>query len=243
MPVLKPRQHLFVALDTDNVRQAVSLARRLKGLVGGVKLGKEFFTANGPQGVRKITALGMPLFLDLKFHDIPNTVAQAVKAATALGPFMLNIHAAGGEAMLKAAAKAARAAAKACDVKRPLVLGVTVLTSLSRDDLAATGVRIGSALTQVMRLAQLTKDCKLDGVVCSAREVAALREAMGAKFKLVVPGIRPTWAAAGDQKRIMTPSEAIARGADVLVIGRAITAAKDPIKAVQRIIDEIEGGK
>lgn len=241
MPVLKPHQRLFVALDTDDVRGAVSLARQLKGLIGGVKLGKEFFTANGPQGVKKITALGMPLFLDLKFHDIPNTVGKAVEAATAIGPMMLTIHAAGGAAMMKAAAKSARTAAKTNKIERPLVLGVTVLTSLDGDDLAAVGMKKGSALSHVKRLAALAKACKLDGVVCSPKEVSALRKTMGKNFKLVVPGIRPTWAASGDQKRIMTPAKAIQAGADVLVIGRAITSAKDPVTAAQRIVDEIEG--
>ena len=242
MPASKPHQRLLVALDTDDVSAATKLARQLKGLVGGVKIGKEFFTANGPQGVKKVTALGMPLFLDLKFHDIPNTVAQAVRTATSLGPLMLNVHAAGGAAMMTAAAKAARAAAKDFGVTRPWVLGVTVLTSLSADDLSATGVRKGSVQSQVLRLAALAKDCKLDGVVCSPREVTALRKAMGNKFKLVVPGIRPTWAAANDQKRIMTPAKAIACGADYLVIGRAITSAKNPVAAARRIVDEIEAG-
>ncbi len=242
MAALKPHQRLLVALDTDDVTGAVTLARQLKGLVGGVKIGKEFFTANGPHGVKKITALGMPLFLDLKFHDIPNTVAQAVRTATSLGPLMLNVHACGGAAMMQGAAKAARKAAKDFGVTRPWVLGVTVLTSLSAEDLAATGVRKGSVQSQVLRLAELAKDCKLDGVVCSPREVTALRKALGPKFKLVVPGIRPSWAASNDQKRIMTPADAIACGADYLVIGRAITSAKDPLKAAQRIVDEIEAG-
>ncbi|MEX2449729.1 MAG: orotidine-5'-phosphate decarboxylase [Rhodospirillales bacterium] len=242
MAALKPHQRLLVALDTDDVKRARALARDLKGLVGGVKLGKEFFTANGPQGVKKVAAAGLPVFLDLKFHDIPNTVAQAVRSATALAPFMVNVHAAGGEAMLRAAAKAARAAARLFKVKRPLVLGVTVLTSLSENDLAATGVAADTVLAQVLRLARLTKDCGLDGVVCSAREVAALRETMGPTFKLVVPGIRPAWASADDQKRIVTPAEAVTRGADYLVIGRPITGANDPVAAAQRIVAEIKAG-
>ena len=242
MTALKPHERILVALDTDDVKTATTLARKLKGLVGGVKIGKEFFTANGPQGAKKVAALGMPLFLDLKFHDIPNTVAQAVRAATALGPLMLNVHTGGGPAMMTAAAKAARSAAKEFNVPRPWVLGVTVLTSLSADDLAATGVRRGSVQSQVLRLAELAQDCKLDGVVCSPKEVTALRKALGKKFKLVVPGIRPTWASSDDQKRIMTPAKAIACGADYLVIGRAITSAKDPLEAAKRIVDEIEAG-
>ncbi|MEQ8194177.1 MAG: orotidine-5'-phosphate decarboxylase [Rhodospirillales bacterium] len=242
MAALKPHQRLLVALDTDDAKRARRLARTLAGHVGGVKLGKEFFTANGPQGVKKIAALGMPVFLDLKFHDIPNTVAQAIRSASALAPFMVNVHAGGGEAMLRSAAKAARAAARFFKVKRPLVLGVTVLTSLSKEDLAATGVKTDTVLTQVLRLAKLSKDCGLDGVVCSAREVAALREALGPAFKLVVPGIRPSWASADDQKRIVTPAEAVSRGADYLVIGRPITGAADPLAAAKRIVAEIEAG-
>ena len=240
MPALKPHQRILVALDTDDVKSATTLARRLKGLVGGEKIGKEFFTSLGPHGVKKVTALGMPLFLDLKFHDIPNTVAQAVRSATSLGPLMLNVHCGGGAAMMQGAAKAARPAAKEFGVTRPWVLGVTVLTSMSADDLTATGVRKGSVQSQVLRLAALAKECKLDGVVCSPREVTAIRKHLGPKFKLVVPGIRPTWAATNDQKRTMTPSKAIACGADYLVIGRAIISAKDPLQAAQRIVDEIE---
>ena len=234
MPV-KPSDKIFVALDTTDLDQALALGRDLAGLVGGVKVGKEFFTALGPDGVRAVADLGMPVFLDLKFHDIPATVAGAIRAACKLKPFMLNVHATGGAAMLRAAADAVGDGSD-----RPLVLAVTVLTSLGDEDLAAIGVADPSG-TQVLRLARLAKDQGIDGVVCSAREAAALREDLGPDFKLVVPGIRPAWAAAGDQKRIVTPADAVALGADYLVIGRPITDADDPADAVKRIADELGG--
>jgi len=234
MPV-KPSDKIFVALDTTDLDQALALGRDLAGLVGGVKVGKEFFTALGPDGVRAVADLGMPVFLDLKFHDIPATVAGAIRAACKLKPFMLNVHATGGAAMLRAAADAVGGGSD-----RPLVLAVTVLTSLGDEDLAAIGVADPSG-TQVLRLARLAKDQGIDGVVCSAREAAALREDLGPDFKLVVPGIRPAWAAAGDQKRIVTPADAVALGADYLVIGRPITGADDPADAAKRIADELGG--
>ncbi len=232
---MKPSDRIFVALDTVDLDRALALGRGLQGLVGGVKLGKEFFTALGPDGVRAVGELGVAVFLDLKFHDIPATVAGAVKAAMALKPFMINVHASGGAAMMQAAADAA-----ADGPDRPLVVAVTVLTSLADEDLAATGVD-GDAASQVMRLAELAQQSGLDGVVCSAREAEALRAALGNDFKLVVPGIRPDWATADDQKRIVTPSEAVAKGADYLVIGRPITAAENPADAAKRIAAELDG--
>ena len=228
---------IFVALDTQDTDRAFALSHALQGLVGGIKLGKEFFTAQGPQGARRVSdASGLPLFLDLKFHDIPNTVAGAVRAALPLKPFMLNVHAGGGAAMMRAAAQAAAEAG----ADRPLVIGVTVLTSLGDDDLAAMGV-LGNASDQVVRLARLAQDCSLDGVVCSAREITALREACGPDFKLVVPGIRPAWSSTDDQRRIVTPAQALTLGADYLVIGRPITGADDPAEAAQKIAAEIAG--
>jgi len=197
-------------------------------------MGKEFFTSHGPSEVNRISANGMPVFLDLKYHDIPNTVAGAIRAASKMKPFMVNVHAMGGAAMMRAAASAA---AEAGDDK-PLLIAVTVLTSLGDEDLHAMGIA-GTAEEQVIRLAKLTQDCGLDGVVCSAREVPALREACGESFKLVVPGIRPTWASSDDQKRIVTPSDAIRMGADYLVIGRPITSAPDPVEAAKRIAEEL----
>ncbi len=235
MCAFKPADRVFVALDTPHMDGALSLAGSLAGLVGGIKLGKAFFTANGPQGVRRAAGAGLPVFLDLKFHDIPNTVADAVRAALSLAPVMLTVHASGGAAMMRAAADAAEEAG----ANRPLVLGVTVLTSLGAEDLAATGPA-GPVSDQVMRLARLAQAGGLDGVVCSAGEAAALRQACGVHFKLVVPGIRPAGAAAGDQKRTATPAEAIAAGADYLVIGRPITGADDPAQAARAVAGEME---
>ena len=231
---MDPSDRIFVALDTSDLDKALALAEGLRGLVGGVKLGQEFFTAQGPTGVDAVTALGLPVFLDLKFHDIPATVSRAVGAALALKLFMLNVHASGGEAMMWAAADAAGLAGD----ERPLVVAVTVLTSLWSGDLVATGID-DNIEDQVLRLAALAENCDLDGVVCSPREVAALRRERGPDFKLVVPGIRPTWAATDDQKRVETPADTVAAGADYLVIGRPITESQDPADAARRIADEI----
>lgn len=229
-----PVDRLYVALDTPDLAEAVALAERLQGLIGGVKLGKEFFTANGPAGVARLAEFGLPVFLDLKFHDIPTTVTGAVRATAPMKPAMINVHASGGVAMMRAAAEAA------ADVgpNRPLVVAVTVLTSLDDADLDSLGVS-APVREQVVHLAMMAKQCGLDGVVCSAREVMALRGACGSSFRLVVPGIRPAWAEAGDQKRIVTPSDAVALGADDLVIGRPITAAADPADAASRIVEEM----
>ncbi len=240
-PVSEARSRLFCAIDTSDLVAAVTLARKLKGLVGGIKLGKEFFTANGPQGVHAMAVTEMPVFLDLKFHDIPNTVGRAVAAAVRLAPFMLTVHAAGGAAMMRAAAEAAAVAARRRDVTRPLVVAVTVLTSLGPEDLEQLGVA-GGLDDQVRRLAALARDSGLDGAVCSPLEVDMLRAECGPDFKLVVPGIRPSRAADQDQKRVLTPAEAVARGADYLVIGRPISEAPDPAEAARRIAQEMGSG-
>jgi orotidine-5'-phosphate decarboxylase len=224
---------IFCAIDTPDKARAAALARALGGVVN-LKLGLEFFVANGPAAVRDVAG-DAPLFLDLKLHDIPNTVAGAVRSAAALEPLLLTLHAGGGAAMMRAAAEAAT---QAQGRRRMKLLGVTVLTSLDDSDLAATGQR-GPAGEQVRRLALLARDSGLDGVVCAPQEVAMLRQACGAGFLLVVPGIRPAGAAAGDQKRVMGPREALAAGADYLVIGRPITAAPDPAAAARAILAEI----
>ncbi|OIQ94597.1 orotidine 5'-phosphate decarboxylase [mine drainage metagenome] len=229
---------VFCALDTTDTAEAVRLARQLAGLVGGVKVGLEFFSANGPEGVRAIAALGMPLFLDLKFHDIPNTVAGAMRAAVALAPTFTTIHACGGADMMRAAVEAAAEAAAKAGVARPRILAVTVLTSMSPADLAGVGVA-GGLVDQVRRLAALAHEAGVDGLVCSPHEVEALRALLGPEPALMVPGIRPAWAASNDQKRILTPAEAMAKGASHLVIGRPITAAADPALAARRIQDEL----
>lgn len=231
------REKLYVGIDTQDLGRAQMLAEALRGRVGGLKFGKEFFTAQGPDGIRA-AAGGEPLFLDFKFHDIPNTVAGAVRSACHLRPTILNVHASGGRAMMIAAAEAAREASEDLGHERPWLIGVTVLTSLDDVDLSEVG-QTGPASDQVLRLARLAQNCGLDGVVCSPREIVALRKACGPDFKLVVPGIRPTWTAVGDQKRVMTPAEALAAGADVLVVGRPITAASDPAAAADRIAEEL----
>jgi orotidine-5'-phosphate decarboxylase len=228
------RNPVFCALDTPDLAGARDLAQALGSAIGGLKLGLEFFCAQGPAGMRAMAALGRPIFLDLKLHDIPNTVAGAVRALGPLGVAMVNVHAAGGAAMMKAAAEAARGLGP----RRPLVTAVTVLTSLDAADLEATGVS-GTPLDQVLRLARLAQASGLDGVVCSAAEIAALRAALGPDFLLVVPGLRPQGSAAGDQKRMASPAEARAAGADLLVIGRPITGAPDPAAAAQAIAAEL----
>jgi len=234
----KARGGILVALDTTDLEQARAWARATAGSVAGLKLGLEFFTAQGPAGVRRVAEAGAPIFLDLKFHDIPNTVAGAIRGVAPLAPAIVNVHAAGGAAMLRAAADAAGDAAAKLGVPPPKVIAVTVLTSLADDDLVAVG-QPGGAAEQVRRLAALSRECGLDGVVCSPHEIAPLRRDLGGDFLLVTPGVRPVWAASGDQKRVMTPAEAAAAGADYLVVGRPITGAADPAEAARRIAQEI----
>ena len=235
---MKPSDRIFVALDLTDEEEARSLARRLMGHVGGFKLGLEFFSANGPDAVRAIVDTGLKVFLDLKFHDIPNTVAGAVRAATAIGVSILNVHASGGLYMMRAAAEAAAVGAERHGVAKPIVAAVTVLTSMDTSDLDMVGQR-GPTGEQVARLAQLTKFAGLDGVVCSPAESAAVRYACGDDFVRIVPGIRPSWASTDDQKRITTPRQALDAGATYLVIGRPITQADDPVEAAFRIAGEM----
>jgi orotidine-5'-phosphate decarboxylase len=217
---------VFAALDTTDAEQAKNLAERLLGHVGGLKLGLEYFCANGPSGVAAIAGLGLPIFLDLKLHDIPNTVAGAVQALRPLAPAVLTVHAGGGRAMLEAAKAAAPSATR--------VVAVTVLTSLDSSDLEAAGVR-GGVEAQVERLAGLARASGLDGIVCSGREVGAAKRVWPDGF-FVVPGVRPAeGAAAGDQKRIVTPRQALDDGASILVVGRPITQAVDPVAAARTI--------
>ena len=221
---------IVVALDFDNKFNALQLIDKLDPSMCRLKVGKEMFTLFGPQLVKEIHDRGFDLFLDLKFHDIPNTVAKAVTAAAEMGVWMVNVHASGGLAMMEAA----RRALLPYGDNAPLLIAVTVLTSMSDDELKLIGVA-GSAEDQVRRLARLTQKAGLDGVVCSARESSMLKAELGADFKLVTPGIRPAGSDAGDQKRIMTPAEAMAAGSDYLVIGRPITQAADPLATLQAI--------
>ena len=225
---------IYVALDTVSLEEAQNLASLLKGKIGGVKLGKEFFTAHGPQGVKVISREGLPIFLDLKFHDIPNTVEAAVKASMSLNLSMLNVHVSGGLEMMRAAKRAAIEETKRLKITCPLILGVTVLTSLDNKDLEEVGVG-NEPSQQVELLTKLALEAGLDGVVCSPAEVRSIRKIAGNKFVLVTPGVRPDWAVKGDQKRVTGPREAIKAGASFLVIGRPITSADDPLEALRLI--------
>lgn len=235
---MNPTERIFCAIDTPDLDRALSIASAVKGNVGGLKLGLEFYSALGPDGIRQISALGVPVFLDLKFHDIPNTVGGAIKALGPLGPKMITIHTFGGLQMMKAAKQASLEAAKENGVKAPLILGVTVLTSLDDQDLRSMGVG-SNAADQVVTLAGLAQKAGLDGIVCSPLEISRIREKFGDGLKLVVPGIRPVGAEAGDQKRVMTPGEAIKNGADYLVIGRPITGAANPAAAARAIAQSL----
>lgn len=229
--MIDPR--VIVALDYSDAEQARGIVRRLRPDLCRLKVGKELFVAAGPDFVRELVDAGYAVFLDLKFHDIPNTVAQACKAAARLGVWMTNVHAAGGPRMLAAAREALEG-----HEKRPLLIAVTVLTSMGPQELHAVGIDANPE-EQVLRLARLTGEAGLDGVVCSALEAPALRRVMGTGFRLVTPGIRPAGSATGDQTRILTPVQALQAGADYLVIGRPITQAPEPVAMLQRICAEI----
>lgn len=225
---------IICAVDASDADEASIIASRVRPHVGAVKLGLEFFTANGAAGVAYITRLGIPVFLDLKFHDIPNTVAKAIAATAGMNMFMMTVHTSGGQAMLKAAIDASDRVAQVTGKERPLVIGVTLLTSLDQDDISILGFR-ETLQDQVLRLADLAQSAGLDGVVCSPFEIAPIRKACGSDLKLIVPGIRPEGSIADDQKRILTPKEALKRGADYLVIGRPITGAADQAEAAKAI--------
>ena len=227
---------VIVALDFPDADSALEFSRKLSPDLCRLKVGKELFTAAGPELVSRLVDAGFDLFLDLKYHDIPNTVNAACAAAARLGVWMLNVHALGGENMLRAAREGIEVSAR-----RPYLLAVTVLTSMAQDDLQALGIEM--PLPQlVQRLARLGADCGLDGVVCSAREASALRRELGAGALLVTPGIRPQWAAADDQQRIVTPEQALADGASYLVIGRPVTRHEDPVAALRKINESISDG-
>lgn len=235
---------LLVALDVDSGARALELAKELRGLAGGVKVGSRLFTAEGPGLVKKLVETGANVFLDLKFHDIPNTVAQAVESAVATGVWMLNVHASGGVAMMQAAARAGADAALKAGVKRPIVIGVTVLTSMDEATLKETGVQ-RPLLEQVVTLARMAQTAGLDGVVASPQETAAIRAECGPEFAIVTPGIRGASAGTekNDQTRTMGPAEAIRAGASYIVVGRPIIAAADPRSAAAAIVEELNAVK
>ena len=235
------KDRIVVALDYPDRDSALRLVEQLSGMVGMFKIGSQLFTAEGPGLVREIVGAGERVFLDLKFHDIPNTVAGASLSAARLGVSIINVHTLGGAEMMQAAAAALSefAAQNAATRPRPAILGVTVLTSMEQGDLADVGISqdVGS---EVVRLASLARDSGLDGVVASPREIRLIRERVAAgEFIILTPGIRPAWSAIGDQKRIATPARAISDGADLIVVGRAITESPEPRAAAERILEEI----
>jgi len=232
--MLQPRDRLIVALDVSSAAQARQIVQTIGEAAKTYKIGKQLFTAEGPQVVRDLVSSGRKVFLDLKFHDIPNTVAGAVKSAAELGVSMITVHASGGGKMLKAAVEAANQSSAP-----PMILGVTVLTSLSDSDLRELGIN-GDVRTQVLRLGSLAVASGCGGLVASAQEVGGLRRELGEGFAIVTPGIRPSGSAPGDQARVVTPADGIAVGATYLVVGRPILDASDPAQAAGKIVRDIE---
>lgn len=230
---------LIVALDVPGLKEADKLVKMLARQVKIFKVGKELFTSTGPAVVKMIHSYKCKVFLDLKFHDIPNTVGAACEAAARLKVFMLNVHCLGGKRMLIQAAQSVHRLAEEEKMVPPLLLGVTVLTSLTDRDLEEIGIK-KNVKKEVEDLALLAKTCGLDGVVASGQEIGLIRKAAGKDFVIVTPGVRPVWAAQGDQKRIITPKEAIEQGADFIVVGRPITQNPDPKSAAEKILDEIK---
>jgi orotidine-5'-phosphate decarboxylase len=233
------KDRIIVALDLDSEEKAFALVNQLRGKVGMFKIGSQLFTACGPSLVEKIINQGEKVFLDLKFHDIPNTVSSAAIEAARMGVSMLNLHAVGGLEMMQKTVADINQYCKNEAKKKPIILAVTILTSINQAMLDSLGFRV-TITDQVIKLAQLAQQARCDGVVCSAHEVLLLRQNLGQDFILVTPGIRPSWSSTDDQKRINTPVEALAKGADYLVIGRPISKAENPIEAVTKIITEIK---
>ena len=239
--ITKARDRIVFAMDVAHFEDAQRFVRLLRNRVGLFKVGKQLFTHAGPKVLDMIRQHGQRAFLDLKFHDIPNTVAKASQEATRLEVAMFNVHALGGLEMMKAAVQATRDKAKELGTRKPLLLGVTVLTSLDDQSLGQVGIE-GSVEEAVSRLARLAVEAGMDGVVASPREIGLIRKACGQEFVVVTPGVRPATVAQDDQRRVLTPGDAIKAGADYLVIGRPIQHAPDPVEAVERIVEEIETG-
>ena len=236
---MTPKDRLIVALDVDAKEKALSLIEKLKAEVKIFKIGSELFTSCGPSMVEEAQRAGAKIFLDLKFHDIPNTAAKSAIAATRLGVFIFNVHALGGSDMMKKAAEAAADESKRLKIAKPKIIAVTVLTSMDENSLKKIGIN-DNMEKQVLKLAELAKNASLDGVVASPSEVKLIRRALGDEFIIVTPGVRPEWAAANDQKRVATPREAIDNGADFIVVGRPIIEAPDPLAAAKRVLEEIK---
>ncbi len=226
-------EKLIVALDVPNLKEAERLVKTLSPVVQVFKIGKELFTSEGPRVVEMVHSHKAKVFLDLKFHDIPNTVGAACASAARLGVFMLNVHALGGSAMLKEAVRTTKTI-----IGAPLLLGVTVLTSLSDDDLEEVGIH-HTAKDEVSLLTRLCESCGLNGVVASGNEIDIVKKAAQKGFVIVTPGVRPLWAALGDQKRVMTPKEALEKGADFIIVGRPVTQSPKPLEAAKRILGEL----
>ncbi|MGI6648091.1 MAG: orotidine-5'-phosphate decarboxylase [Bacillota bacterium] len=237
---LDVKQRLIVALDVDTRTEAERLVEALEGQAGAFKVGMQLYNSEGPEIVRSLMQRGGKVFVDLKFHDIPNTVVQAGRVMTRLGVFMYNLHVAGGQEMMRQTVAATHEEAKAAGVNPPLVLGVTVLTSITPQQLREE-IGVDRDLTeQVVKWAKLAQEAGLDGVVASPQEIQAIRQACGPEFLIVTPGVRPAGSQLNDQKRVMTPGEAIAAGASYLVVGRPITGAADPAAAAQAIVQEMD---
>lgn len=236
-----PHNPIAVALDVETTKAAQKICQDLSGKVGVLKIGLELFGNEGPSAITKLKELGIPIFLDLKLHDIPNTVEKAAKAVAKLGIDFLTVHTTGGQTMLEAALHGAKTGADEANVHPPKILGVTVLTSLGEDDFGSIGWQ-ESSQDQVVRLAKLAHKSGLRGLVCSGQELDVLKPQLP-EMTYVVPGIRPNWAAAGDQKRVLTPADALAKGADYLVLGRPITQAEVPSTAAMQILEEINQGR
>ncbi|PIR37763.1 MAG: orotidine-5'-phosphate decarboxylase [Alphaproteobacteria bacterium CG11_big_fil_rev_8_21_14_0_20_39_49] len=230
---------IICAIDTKDIKQAKELALAVKDSVAMVKCGLEFFTAHGAEGIKEVASTGIDIFLDLKFHDIPNTVAEAVKSAVSLDVSIITIHALGGKAMMQAASYAAKEEAAKLGKQKPLIVGVTVLTSMDDNELNGIGID-RTAFEQVEILAKLAKESGLDGIVCSPHEIKSVKSICGKDFVTVVPGIRPDSGTNDDQRRVMTPKQAVNEGADYIVIGRPITRSKNPAKTAHDIFNSIK---
>ena len=236
---MTPKDRLIVALDVDTKEKAIGLVERLKAEVKTFKIGSELFTSCGPDIVTAVKKRGCGIFLDLKFHDIPNTAAKSAASAVRLGVSMLNVHALGGYDMMKISAESAAMEAKTLKITKPKIIAVTVLTSMDENSLKKIGIN-DNMEKQVLKLAKLARDASLDGVVASPSEVKLIRRELGEEFIIVTPGVRPEWAAANEQKRVATPREAVFSGATYIVVGRPIVEASDPLAAAKRILEEMK---